>query len=255
MTRTEEALMAAVIADPEDDLPRLAYADFCGEHGDDARAELIRVQLEMEPVRSLCNCCSCVKRRGGGQHHNGPCGLDCRDHRHLRRRERELLHDPVHWWAWLAGLYAITGRSAIDDLDHCSDVPDTFAVRFRRGFVADVALPTAAWVRHGPALVRAAPLERVTLFGKEPYCPAWESLPPGAHPCWWWVCASRHNANRPEALPRPLFRALARLRREERRTGTGLGFADRDAALAALSEAARRWARAAAVAAPPAAGV
>jgi hypothetical protein len=64
------------------------------------------------------------------------------------------------------------------------------------------------------------------------------------------VVGVRQPAQRPEALPRPLFRALARLRRKERRTGTGLGFADRDLALLDLSQAALCWARAAAVAAP-----
>jgi uncharacterized protein (TIGR02996 family) len=239
MTRTEEALLAAVIAAPEDDLPRLAYADFREEHGDDARAEFIRAQVRLGRGCKVCD--------GTGRNVVSPCPCAL-----LRRRERELLHGPARWRAWLADLYRITGRSDIGDLDHCSDGPDTFAVRFRRGLVAEISLPCDAWLVHGPGLVRAAPLERVTLSGKEPYCPAWESLPPGAHPCWWWVCASRHNANRPEALPRPLFRALARLRRKERRTGTGLGFADRDLALLGLSQAALCWA--AAVAAPPAAG-
>jgi uncharacterized protein (TIGR02996 family) len=35
-----------VLADPEDDAPRLVYADWLDEHGDEARAELIRVGCE-----------------------------------------------------------------------------------------------------------------------------------------------------------------------------------------------------------------
>jgi uncharacterized protein (TIGR02996 family) len=41
------ALMAAIIADPDDDTPRLAFADWLQEHGDEhdqARAEFIRLQ-------------------------------------------------------------------------------------------------------------------------------------------------------------------------------------------------------------------
>jgi uncharacterized protein (TIGR02996 family) len=41
------ALLRAIIDDPDDDIPRLAYADWLDEHGQDSpRAELIRVQVE-----------------------------------------------------------------------------------------------------------------------------------------------------------------------------------------------------------------
>jgi uncharacterized protein (TIGR02996 family) len=225
VTRTEQALLAAVIADPHNDLHRLAYADLCEEYGDYVRAEFVRVQIELARVGEVALPDGTTGVRTG-------CPEDDRRERALRRRERDLLtaDRPGRWSPYPLAAFA--------------------DVVFRRGFVAEVTLPCDAWVAHGPTLVRAAPLEKVTLAGKEPYSPAWEALPPGAHPCWWWVCASRHNANRPEALPRPLFRALARLRREERRTGTGLGFADRDLAILDLSEAILRWARAAAVAAP-----
>jgi uncharacterized protein (TIGR02996 family) len=39
-----DALMAAIIADPDDDTPRLVYADWLQENGDEARAEFIRLQ-------------------------------------------------------------------------------------------------------------------------------------------------------------------------------------------------------------------
>jgi uncharacterized protein (TIGR02996 family) len=222
VTRTEEALLAAVTADPSDDLPRLAYADLCEEHGDYVRAEFVRVQIELARVGGVALPDGMTGMRTG-------CPEDDRRERALRRRERELLT------ADRSGRWSPYPLAAFAD------------VVFRRGFVAEVTLPSAAWLLHGPAVVRAAPLERVTLSGKEPVRGEWAA--PGDE-VWWWVCAGRHNANRPEALPRPLFRALARLRREERRTGTGLGFADRDLAILNLSEAILRWARAAAVAAP-----
>jgi uncharacterized protein (TIGR02996 family) len=46
---TREALLAAIIAHPEDDTPRLVYADYLDETGDPndaARAELIRTQID-----------------------------------------------------------------------------------------------------------------------------------------------------------------------------------------------------------------
>ncbi len=45
---TDDAAFLAAIADrPDDDLPRLVFADYLDEHGDAARAEFIRVQCEL----------------------------------------------------------------------------------------------------------------------------------------------------------------------------------------------------------------
>src|SRR5262245_5013537 len=40
-----DALLAAVRESPADDLPRLAFADWCDEHGQAPRAEFIRAQI------------------------------------------------------------------------------------------------------------------------------------------------------------------------------------------------------------------
>jgi uncharacterized protein (TIGR02996 family) len=42
----EQALLAAVLARPDDDTPRLVYADFLDDHGDSDRAAFIRLQVE-----------------------------------------------------------------------------------------------------------------------------------------------------------------------------------------------------------------
>lgn len=42
-----DALLKAVLVDPDDDLPRLVYADWLEENGDPARAEFIRTQIEL----------------------------------------------------------------------------------------------------------------------------------------------------------------------------------------------------------------
>jgi uncharacterized protein (TIGR02996 family) len=43
----QRALWAAIRANPADETPRLVYADWLQEHGDEARAEFIRVQCEL----------------------------------------------------------------------------------------------------------------------------------------------------------------------------------------------------------------
>jgi uncharacterized protein (TIGR02996 family) len=42
-----DALLAAAVAAPEDDLPRLVFADWLDEHGDPDRAEFIRLQIAL----------------------------------------------------------------------------------------------------------------------------------------------------------------------------------------------------------------
>jgi uncharacterized protein (TIGR02996 family) len=49
------ALVAAIAANPDDDTPRLAFADWLQEHGEDDRAEFVRLQCELhQPVQSGC---------------------------------------------------------------------------------------------------------------------------------------------------------------------------------------------------------
>lgn len=43
----EDALLAAIAADPDEDTPRLAYADWLDEHDRPIRAEFIRVQIDI----------------------------------------------------------------------------------------------------------------------------------------------------------------------------------------------------------------
>ena len=43
----ENALLAAIAAHPDDDVPRLAYADWLEDSGDPDRAEFVRVQCEV----------------------------------------------------------------------------------------------------------------------------------------------------------------------------------------------------------------
>ncbi|OWK42282.1 TIGR02996 domain-containing protein [Fimbriiglobus ruber] len=47
MTHDERALLTAVAAAPDDDLPRLVYADWLEEHERTVRAEFIRLQCEI----------------------------------------------------------------------------------------------------------------------------------------------------------------------------------------------------------------
>src|SRR3954452_6679514 len=56
-----DALVRAVCAHPDDDTPRLIYADFIEEHGEADRAAFVRAQVELartpawEPFAVLCH--------------------------------------------------------------------------------------------------------------------------------------------------------------------------------------------------------
>jgi uncharacterized protein (TIGR02996 family) len=53
-----DAFLQAICAKPEDDTPRLVYADWLEEQGDTDRAEFIRVQCELEKVPPGLRPCS-----------------------------------------------------------------------------------------------------------------------------------------------------------------------------------------------------
>ncbi len=135
----EAALLAAVLADPDDDLPRLALADWWEKNGQSERAEFVRVQCriaELEPQ---------TKRYPayiGPEVVTVPPGLPP-----LRAREDELLAAQVgppgrlndgswSWplWQWLSYW------------------------RWRRGFVVAVGCTAESWLEHGDAISAPVPL-------------------------------------------------------------------------------------------------
>lgn len=100
----DAAFLAAICARPDDDLPRLVYADWLDEHGRGERGEFIRVQCAIA-THDHRSCNQGICRQAG----HGPCRA-CRGLEDLRRRERELL--AAHGDEWFvedvarpAGLY------------------------------------------------------------------------------------------------------------------------------------------------------
>ncbi len=82
---TDDALLRAVLADPDDDAPRLIYADWLDENGECERAELIRLQIALAHT-----------------HEAAP------SYPLWRRREGELL--AAHAAPWAGGLTGIAQR-------------------------------------------------------------------------------------------------------------------------------------------------
>ena len=167
-----EALLKAIIDDPHDDLPRLAYADWLEEHGGEverARAEFIRVQHKIAAEPAKCGYSrldTCFDRRENlalvistGCHACAARGrlIDSEDeavrfnaYRWIDDALPEELRDGFGTWT-REGPKVISKRSACRYL------------LFRRGFIEEISLSLNAAREHLPRLVREHPLTRVEI--------------------------------------------------------------------------------------------
>jgi uncharacterized protein (TIGR02996 family) len=88
MTPDEIAFIASIKANPEDDMPRLVFADWLEENGQSERAEFIRVSIEAMRVFNSGD-------------HNGEVSpencVTCQKYDALRKREKELRRDDYGW--------------------------------------------------------------------------------------------------------------------------------------------------------------
>jgi len=209
---TDSDFMAAIIANPADDAPRLVYADWLEEH-DDPRGEFIRVQVEL--ARSKCEptCRGNVQAAGG-------FGMRCVCRRALLRGcEQKLKSRHGFSLAGTAGYGVFWNRS-----DYT----------FSRGFVARVKCKLADWKMSGGRIVRSTPLEIVWLSDHRP--PVGAPYYDDRYSYYWtrpqndddYICAW-------QLPPWLLDRILV--------ANNGCGFATEAAAMAALSVAAIEWAK------------
>jgi uncharacterized protein (TIGR02996 family) len=132
------AFLRAIAENPDDDLPRLVYADWLDEHGEPARAEFIRIQCELArlPRRS--------PRRA-----------------ELEGRERELL--AAREVAWRAEL-PVTFFTAHQG-EH-RPVPSVDYGRFERGFVGSVRVERFSMFRViAEQVFSASPIHCLVAFG------------------------------------------------------------------------------------------
>src|SRR5262245_4711995 len=85
------ALIREIVECPDDDLPRLVYADWLDDHGQAERAEFIRVQVELA---------------GLAEEADERIELEHRERRLRKRHEREwlgALREKLHGWAFSRG--------------------------------------------------------------------------------------------------------------------------------------------------------
>ena len=157
-----DAILAAILANPDDDTPRLVYADWLDDQGDaglSMRADFIRASIGVARVPP------CTQRQCSGA---VPCG-DCSDRQRLDSRAAAL---------WTGSLREPTLTAVGLDPNGSAYVTMT------RGFIDQLGGVSAAdWLANGDAIVKAHPVRRVTLTTM-PDTVAWAA----SCPCR-WTCA------------------------------------------------------------------
>lgn len=131
---TLAVLRRAILLDPDDDLPRHAYADALEEAGDDARVAAVRWMLANQGERVTVMTCDVS-------------GLP--------------FHKPLYLWS--GGVNGVCDALRRD----LPDLPFRECV-FRRGFLERVSCTAAAWERHGPDVARRHPVTQATLTDRQP---------------------------------------------------------------------------------------
>jgi len=149
----DEALLAAVLARPDEDLPRLAYADWLEEHDQSERAEFIRVQIELARNHLTSGCEVCRERYPTTWKHwdkQAPCP----GRAELLRRSREL-------WS-----YDDLGRAGFDFDFWTSVGMIPHQGDYTRGFVSLVRCSAVDWLTNAVAIRARHPVERVDVQGE-----------------------------------------------------------------------------------------
>jgi uncharacterized protein (TIGR02996 family) len=135
--KTADAFLADITAHPDDDAPRLIFADWLSDHGDAARGDFIRAQAELARLSE-----------------DDPHRAD------LEHRAGRLLAE--NGATWLAALPRWLAKET-----HT----------FRRGFVAEVTATGLRFLRDGPELCAKTPVESVCLRRLRPHLPGLLAAP------------------------------------------------------------------------------
>jgi len=210
-TNTALGMLADIIEHPEDDDLRLIYADWLDDHGEEERAEFIRVQVELyatygkrldrlRPIVPTHECVLC----GAFWKSSTECwnlasnsAGSCCDNTTMGDQIMRLSPEAVALFTKELAASFIVIRRLCDRvipeavMSHDSPVnplpylvlpgPVYVNLTFRRGFIAEVHAPLSVLLEHLPALVRQHPIERVRATDKEP-----EFFEDLSNPWTWW---------------------------------------------------------------------
>lgn len=138
------AFVAAIVAEPDEDTPRLVAADFLEENGDPVRAAFIRLQVDLAQLETFGT------------------GWTLRAEE-LRRKERAFLGPRSESALFWAAEECPELVRAVPTRPGSLHVEGAERVTWRRGFVEAVRCPAAEWLRHGAAVRARNPVRSVWL--------------------------------------------------------------------------------------------
>jgi uncharacterized protein (TIGR02996 family) len=130
------ALLAAIALYPDEDVPRLAYADWLDEHNSPVRAEFIRLQCEIHRIET-------------------DPAADARNFPSLYLRQKEFLANRRH------DLLGPLG-------DEVTEAEMNTDIVFERGFLKELRLDGARFVKHADSIAGLKPLPDVTVENIDP---------------------------------------------------------------------------------------
>lgn len=155
-----QAFIDAIIAQPDDDLPRLIFADWLDEQGEGERAEFIRVQCELATFDGKMP--DYVDGLNKVQRYNA---ILCRE-RELLFRERSINQSggDTDWFIQDVSIPGGLPTHAVR-LANGNDVPVSIILKHSwiRGFVEQITCSWSDWQRHADAIRSATPLRKVRL--------------------------------------------------------------------------------------------
>lgn len=136
MIELDPAILAYILAEPDEDDHRIIAAEWWDDHEESDRAEFVRVQLELARLEPDTpeNC--------------KPAWAT------LSRRERELTRNGVEQIFWAADL-------------PCSGSPENGTV-WRRGFIEGIACPWGHWQENASKILTRQPVRKVVLTTRPP---------------------------------------------------------------------------------------
>lgn len=139
-----DALLAAILEYPSDDLPRLIFADWLDENGESERGEFIRVQCKLGRLRTTetyfadCDSCSLHDDPDPRIEHAEDCPWAILGR---RRRELESLTNSIAWFTLPGTAILWTATDGLRVFQ--THDGNTIGARTSRGFISHITLSWA----------------------------------------------------------------------------------------------------------------
>lgn len=230
----QRAFIDAIIANPEDDAPRLVYADWLDEHDDQMSCPTcngdcqVKISVTYVPNNQYTRCQTC---NGSG------CVPNLFAERAAFIRKQLELPDVDNCFCGVDGIYSDAHYKFDFRLAQITVDGSYIHKRFvyRRGFVYKIACTMNSWLDNGQEIVRDHPITRVEITDKKP------SYYGGYGYVWYHLS---HGGEAIDSLPDGIFRRLYRGKKKVYINAYSVSYGDDIAAsIADLSQACIAWAK------------